>query len=138
MEDANMSLTMKFSNANSPLDYIKTINLPWYSQDGNSGHIAPGNGVTHVIDGITVTCSYWARPISSASCQSCCGLVIESGYKLVVNLNGIVPYSGSTVHGMIMTVVVNNLNEPKGATLTHSFECDCNVDNSKTPTSNYA
>lgn len=143
MNDANMSITMKFSYANSPLDYIKTINLPWYSQDGNSGHVKPGNGVTHVIDGITVTCSYWENLISSASCQwcfgsSCCGPTIYSGYKLVVNLNGTVPYSGSTVRGMILTVVVNNLNDPKGANLNHSFECDCNVDNSKTPTSNYA
>ena len=145
MDDANMSLTLKFSYTSSPTTYIKTVTLPWYSQDGNSGHIKPGTGgVTHVIDGITVTCSYWidVNYGSSSSCccgsSTCCGTVIESGYKLVINLNGAVPYSGSTVSGMIMTVVVNNLNDPKGHELTHSFECDANVDNSKTPTSNYA
>ena len=75
-----------------------------------------------------------------AMCSGTCitGDVWDSGYKLVINLNHSIPYSGATVHGMILTVVVNSLNKPKGKKLYHGFECDCNVDNAKTPTSNNA
>ena len=141
MNDADMSLTLKFSYASSPLNYFKTINLPSYSQDGTHG-IKPSDGVTHVLDGVIVTCSYWVRELSAAEKQACnggtCGAMFDSGYKLVINLNHAIPYSGATEHGMIITVVVNHLNDPKGHKLYHGFECDCNVDNSKTPTSNNA
>lgn len=141
MKDADMSLTLKFSYASSPLNYFKTINLPSYSQDGTYG-IKPGDGVTHVLDGVIVTCSYWGRELSSGEKAPCntgtCGPLFDSGYKLVINLNHAIPYSGATEYGMILTVVVNHLNDPKGHKLYHGFECDCNVDNSKPPTSNNA
>ena len=139
MYDTDLYITLYFYNAAAPGSPLKAINLPAYSRDGSNG-VNPGNGLTSVVDGIIVTCSYFSSTVPVTNNGGCGSdnrpsTTSIGGYKLVIQLNGTVPYTGN--HGMLMTAVISHINNKSAGNLTHEFICYANVDNAITPTSHY-
>ena len=143
--NADMSISLYFYNAADMVNPVKAITLPRYSGSyvnnteyqyivNDQYYVVPaGAGVTHNIDGIIVNCKFsgTARAIACSGG----GVAVTGGYTITIDLNGSVPYTGS--HGMVMKLVFNKTGL-SATNFAHSFTCDANVDNSTTPTSNYA